>query len=373
MKIAAVSTSTVPSLTANSIQVMKACSALVKAGHEIQLWVPGSHPEGELDLAAHYGLDTLFEIHWIPSVPGLKRYDFAWKSFQEARRGNCVMVYTWLLQSAVLGLFSGMPTILELHDLPTGRMGPFLFRLFTRLKGKKRLLLITDALRKKLEKQYSLQLSSPETTIAPNGTDPARYTALPDPIQARRELGINEGPTAVYTGHFYAGRGMDMMFELAKKLPQIRFLWVGGNPHNVSLWQERLKAAGINNVTITGFVENIRLPLYQAAGEVLLMPFESRISGSSGGNSAEICSPMKMFDYLASGRAILASDLPVLGEVLNKYNAVFCPIDDVSAWAEALDQLIKDQPRRTKLGAQAKLDSVAYSWLSRAQKAIKGF
>jgi len=109
---------------------------------------------------------------------------------------------------------------------------------------------------------------------------------------------------------------------------------VGGNPADTASWIDRLEQDAVKNVKLTGFVPNAELPLYQAAADVLLMPYEKSIAGSGGGNSAEICSPMKMFDYLASGRVILASDLPVFHEVLNENNAIFCPPEDCAKlWA----------------------------------------
>ena len=144
----------------------------------------------------------------------------------------------------------------------------------------------------------------------------------------RRQLGLPEKPTAGYTGHLYAGRGMTLLDQLAHRLPQVNFLWAGGRAGRGAGLAERLKAESLSNVRLTGFVENRQLPLYQAAAEVLLMPYERTISGSSGGNSAAYASPMKMFEYMACRRAILSSDLPVMREVLNETNAVLCPPED---------------------------------------------
>ncbi len=66
------------------------------------------------------------------------------------------------------------------------------------------------------------------------------------------------------------------------------------------------------------------------------MPYEREIGISSGGgHSAQVSSPMKMFEYLAAGRAIVASDLPVFREVLNERNAVLCPPERPAAWEGA--------------------------------------
>jgi glycosyltransferase involved in cell wall biosynthesis len=103
------------------------------------------------------------------------------------------------------------------------------------------------------------------------------------------------------------------------------------------------------------------------------MPYERTIAGSSGGTSAEICSPMKMFDYMAAGRCIVASDLPVMHEVLNPCNAVFCPPEDLSAWQSALGKLINDPALCKALSEQAALDARQYSWQTREDHALEGF
>jgi glycosyltransferase involved in cell wall biosynthesis len=127
------------------------------------------------------------------------------------------------------------------------------------------------------------------------------------------------------------------------------------------------------NVLFTGFVPNERIPLYQSAADVLLMPYQRTVATSSGGNTAEICSPMKMFEYMAAGRAILSSDLPVLREVLDGTMAVFCPLEDAGAWETALGGLLADLPLRQVLGQRARAAVEQYSWVRRAQRVLEGF
>jgi len=103
------------------------------------------------------------------------------------------------------------------------------------------------------------------------------------------------------------------------------------------------------------------------------MPYERVIAGSSGGNSADYCSPMKMFEYMACGRAILSSDLPVLREVLNESNAVLCPPEDTEAWDVAFGALLDNSVQRQALGCRARQDVTAYTWQARAGKALEGF
>jgi glycosyltransferase involved in cell wall biosynthesis len=141
---------------------------------------------------------------------------------------------------------------------------------------------------------------------------------LPSPVEARRQLNLKEGLTVGFTGHIYPGRGADLLFELAKQMPNVNFLWVGGTPELVDFWRGKLTEAGMTNVTMTGFVKHERIPLYQAAADVLLMPYSRSIEASSGQDIAEVINPMKMFEYMASGRGIVSADLPSIREVLRE-------------------------------------------------------
>ncbi len=368
MKIACVAPSRVPSNTANSIQVMKVCQSLAQTGHEVRLWVPGTTHVPWSELTGHYGLSTQFEVSWLPSRPSLKRYDFSALAAREAGRWGAACIYTWLPQVAILGQMRGLAVVLEVHDRPTGRLGPWLLRRAVTMHGRKRIAVITHALVGVLEREFKLSIPTEELVIAPNGVDLERFDGLPDPAEARRRLGLPEDRlTAVYTGHLYAGRGVDLLFGLARAFPDVQFLLVGGNPESVAACRQQGAAQGLENLILTGFVENQKLPLYQAAGDILLMPYERVIAGSSGGNSADICSPMKLFEYLATGRAILCSDLPVFHEVLHEDDAVFCEAENLESWKAALQDLLENPGKMRTLGQQAREDAKCYTWNSRAQ------
>ena len=382
MKIACITASAVPSASANSIQAMKVCQALAQLGNEVRLLVPGTpvrlppneqHLGGETEagLLSFYGLSTVFPVEW---VPNRSRRAFTWAAVRRAAELRADLVYTWVPQSAVFALLRRSPVILEMHDLPAGRIGPLWYCLFLRLPGRKRIMVITRALQSALDSRYGPHLPPADVILAPNGVEAERFADLPAPEQARRSLGLDEVPSVLCAGHLYTGRGADLFLVLAQELPDARFVWAGGAPRDVDEWRGRAAALGLGNVTFTGFVPNERLPLYLAAADVLLMPYGRNIAISSGGgHSALISSPMKMFEYLAAGRPILASDLPVFREVLDERNAALCPPEDTSAWAEALRDLLANPKKRAALSRRAKADSARYTWVERARRALDGF
>lgn len=366
MNIVAIAGSTIPSDTANSLQVMKACQALVQLGQQVTLLVPGAK-NTTVNLQSHYGLQTEFPIEWLASS---SRRMFTWDAVRRARACKADLVYSWFPQSAVFGLLSRLPVVFEIHIQPTGFFGPLWHRAFASLRGRKRLASITRALVDILERDFHMRFSADEVVIAPNGVDLERFASLPDPVAARRQIGLRSAPTVMCTGHLYAGRGADLFLALAKSIPQAHFVWVGGRPEDIAAWKGR---ADSDNVTFTGFISNRDLSLYQAAADVLLMPYARSIMGSSGtADSASVASPMKMFEYMAAGRAIVTSDLPVIREVLNEKNAVFCKPDEIGEWRTAVESLLADQAQRIELGNQARRDVQRYTWLSRAERILNG-
>jgi glycosyltransferase involved in cell wall biosynthesis len=375
MKIAVITNSRIPSLTANSIQAMKVTQALMQLGHEIRMFAPReTAPVARETLLAHYGLHLIPDLELLPSIKYLRRLDFILRARRAAKRFNADLIYTWLPQSAVLALWTGYPVVLEMHADVSGKTGVWWLRQFWKAHGQKLMTVTTRALRNALERSAKIPLNDKELLIAPNGVELEKYDELPGPAEARRRLNLPEGPTVGFTGHIYPGRGADLLFELAKQIPQVNFLWVGGTPDLVDYWRGRLDDASTTNVTMTGFVNHERIPLYQAASDILLMPYSRSIEASSGQDIAEVINPMKMFEYMASGRAIVSADLPSIREVLNERNAVFVEAGNwglvIGDWRLAIESLLADESRSRELGSQARKDVEQLTWVKRQEKVI---
>ncbi|MEX2162093.1 MAG: glycosyltransferase family 4 protein [Anaerolineales bacterium] len=371
MKIALVAPGPIPANTANSIQVMKMAQAVAGLGHTLRVFVPGEDPRlAWRALAAHYGLSGEFEIEWLPSHAWERGYGFTWRAVRAAGEWGADAIYTRLPQAAAIAGQRGQPTIFELHDMPSGTMGPWLLRLFLRSQGARKLVVNTKYLQEKIAARYPIPKQAEFIVLASNGVDLQRYAELPSPAAARKELGLGKMFTAGYTGHLYKGRGISFIIDLARRLPKILFLLVGGRDADVAA--RRHQAEGLLNVRFVGFVPNSDLPRYQAACDVLLMPYGRQVAGSSGSDIAAYTNPLKMFEYLAAGRPILTSDLPILREVLNEENAIILPDQDLESWVSALAGLQGSQTQRDALSAAARKTSAEYSWEKRAQRVFHG-
>lgn len=385
MRIAVIAPTYLPARRANTIQVMKMAQAITLLGHQVRVIVPSTNRQGHKEklewqqLATHYGLQCEFEVAWISVNLRMRRYDYGYHAVQAARKWQVNQIYTRLPQAAVLAAWMGMETIFEVHDLPQGSVGPILFRSYLRAPGARRLVLITNALKKELVHLYGIPDNPPFTLVALDGVDLARYRDIPDSREARRllntelDLKIDEDRFTVgYTGHLYSGRGVSLMVELAERLPSVTFMLVGGEREDVARLRLEVESRSLENLILTGFIPNARLPSYQAASDVLLMPYQRKVAGSSGGDISKYLSPMKLFEYMACGRPILSSDLPVFQEVLNKNNAVLIKPEDVDQWVENIEELRSDPDTRKALAIQAKHDVQQYTWEARAERILAG-
>jgi len=378
MKILLIAPTYLPAQRANTLQVMKMAQAIKGEGHNVCVVVPDpgiGKPLPWDDLAIYYGLNQRFDVEWLTVDPRYRSYDYGLKALRYARFWEADLLYTRLPQAAAFASLLNVPTIYEVHDLPSGVLGPWLFRLFLRGTGARRLVVITQSLRKAIEKKITSLPDSQFAIIAPDGVDLIRYENLPRPTSAREFLKRDYHPqlpvsrfTAGYTGNLYAGRGVDLILDIAAQLPDVNFLLVGGDPQTVEKYHKEAGQRNLENILLTGFIPNAILPRYQAACDVLLMPYQQKVAASSGGDIAQYLSPMKLFEYLACGRVIVSSDLPVLREVLNEGNSILLPPDDTEAWIQALISIREDSDKQAVISVQAQKESRSYSWEARAKK-----
>ena len=148
----------------------------------------------------------------------------------------------------------------------------------------------------------------------------------------------------------------------------MEFHIVGGEDLDVERWRSLAPA----NVIFHGYVKPAELAGHFAKADVCISPHQRKVAGSGGGDIAAWTSPMKLFEYMSYGKAIVASDMPAIREILRDgETALHCSPYDPSAWSAALRRLAKEPALRSRLGANARAEfTERYTWGARAQTII---
>ena len=365
MRIAYLASAAIPSTSANSLQILKMCEAMVGEGHAVTLLAPRMTPADEPDsdiVGEYYGLRLVPAMRRVKTPPLVGRRGLAWRMAHSARQLAPDIVYTRGVDFALAASWYQQRVVLELHQLPSGRLGPLYLRLIVRSPRCRRLVLITPRLHELLVNAIPAARRV-ETLVAGDAFDDAKYRALPDPHQAQRALGIAvRGVAAGYFGSVVPGRGVETILTMARELPEVRFLIAGSS--------ERPSGELPANVLWLGHIPPAQVAMHQAACDVLLMPYQTRVTVQGKGDTAEIMSPLKLYEYMAAERLILSSDLPALRAMLDERNSLLLPADDPSAWVAALRRSVHSPDLRRRLAHQARLDVAPHTWRNRARTVL---
>jgi glycosyltransferase involved in cell wall biosynthesis len=195
--------------------------------------------------------------------------------------------------------------------------------------------------------------------------DLERFEPALDLNEAKKGAGIPlDKRTVGYCGHLYRGRGIEELLACAAGRSDLLFIFAGGNPADVERYRVEAKNNNLANVLFTGFVPNRDIPKWLYASDILVMPY------TRGTRSAEFMSPMKMFEYMAAGRPIVAPRFESTCEVLeHERNAVLIPESSTRDLMKGIDRALSD-PRSFDYARQAKLDVRKYSWQNRAREIL---
>lgn len=366
-RIAYLSIARLPSRTANSIHVMRMCQAMAEQGLEVTLYAP-AFPVSELEeisasLFDYYGINKNFRIkqYWWPSFKGRSSIYSSLVSLHTLLSG-ADLVYARDLKSAVFCCKLGKSVVYEAHSplSPDNQ----LFKNLLTSKHLKRLVVISEALRKIfIEKSPEI---ADRIVVAHDAADIEELTSSKSNLEGKR---IRVG----YVGHLYRGRGIDLIIELAKACPWADFDIVGGMESDIAYWKEFSGSQA--NINFHGHLPyNLAAEIRQNC-DILLAPFARKLEVSGGGtDTSGWMSPMKIFEYMASGKAIICSDLPVLREILeHEITALFCEAEEVASWIAAMQKLRDDPTLIARLGRQAREQQIDhYTWSSRAKAVLSG-
>lgn len=204
--------------------------------------------------------------------------------------------------------------------------------------------------------------------VIPNGIDPERFAGAPSVQDAKRALGLEEYLVLGFTGFVRDWHGLDKVIDLiAQDPPEARrhLLVVGDGPVRADLEQQARELGIEHRVKFTGIVGRDDVARHVAAFDIALQPAVVKYA-----------SPLKLFEYLALGKAIVGPDQPNIREILtDNHNAVLFDPDVPGGLAGAVKRLCDDVALRTKVAANARaaIEEQGLTWRANARRAVALF
>ena len=365
MKLIYITHTRIPTEKANGIQIMEMCEAFALSGIEVELIIPYRWNKIKDDPFDYYNVKPIFKITRLPCLDIMPLENYLGKL------PHLLTVFSFFLSSKIYSLgkeynviytrskfasFFFKNFVLEIHYIPSR------VKLFHKKTWHKATSLI--ALANIIKKELVLTgIPENKILVASNGVDIEKFSIDINKKEAREKLNLPANKNIImYTGSFFlhSWKGVDNILQATSKLPNHLFVLIGGTKKEI----DKLSKEVADNVLLIKKQQHSQIPLYLKAADILLLP-----NTKEKAISEKYTSPLKLFEYMASKRSIIASNLPSIKEVLNEKNSLLVE-PTIQGLVSGINKISQNKEWADKISAQAFVDVQNYSWLKRAQKII---
>lgn len=389
-KLLYISTMRLPTEKAHGLQIVQNCEAFADAGCDVTLWVARRWNTREMravaDPFSYYGARANFKLRRIPCIDLFPlfpadgagaRLAFYMLQLSYALVSLCLLLVVRadiyysrdvFIMSLLCRLKPKSSLAYEAHQFPLSGRGAALQAQV--IKGVGSVIAVTPRLKADLVR---LRGADPARVIvAHDGIRRARFNQLPDQATARQQIDWRQEAFIVgYVGRLHTlgmDKGVGLLVEAVAAIDGASLALVGGPDEMADELRKRWLTLGMppERFLYAGHVLPADVARYLCAFDVCALPLPAET------HFAQYASPMKLFEYMAAGRAIVASDLPSWSDVVRDDDTALLLLpDDVTAWSKAIDRLRYDSDLRARLGENARKQALAhYAWDVRAARIL---
>ncbi len=383
MKLLYFSNIRIPTEKAHAIQIMKMCEAFAIECDEVELIIPtrGYRASKEADVHEHYMIKKIFRIHrifaidplWLLRLPNGIYIKIQIISFITAlffhllfMQKDDAIAYTrdeYLLP--LLQIFF-RKVVWEGHSMPKRKK--YYAKFWNRCE---KVVVITHALKNAL---IETGVEATRILVAPDAVDLAMYRENEGVFTLRKKIGLPQDKKIImYAGHFYPWKGIDTLLDTAynfkvkySDFSTICFVLVGGTTFDYKKYNTQILEKKMYNVRLVTYKPHHEIAQWLQAADILVLPNSQKQKISE-----MYTSPMKMFEYMAARKPIIASDLPSLREILNEKNCLFFEPDNPESLAQGIIELIKNPTKGMRISQNAYNDVKKYSWTNRSKNILQ--
>lgn len=380
MKIIYIANIRVPTEMAHGLQVMKMCEALVKSGAELELVVPMRFrisSLGKKDPFDYYKIKKNFKIKRVfcfdltPLNRFLGPVSFLVQAFSFAFFVSIYLLFMRQNKKPDIIYSRDAFSLLFIRSRQAGKKNiifevhkihKILFKII--LKRTKKIVVISRGLKEALIKRG---FEKNKILVVPDGIDLEDFEIKKSREDCRKDFGLPLNKKIIlYTGHLYKWKGVETLALASKFLDRnILVVIVGGIKWYLSDFKKFVEKNNLEKVLVLGHKDYNQIPFYLKAADCLILTGTQNYE-----TSKSFTSPMKMFEYMASNRPIIASDLSSFREILKENNAILVKPDDPQMMAIGVQKALYDTALAKEISEQAYKDVQNYTWDNRTKKIL---
>ena len=389
MKIIYLTNARLPTEKAHGGLIVRMCEAFTRLGANVSLlhaWRSQPNPQlSTISVLDYYNVTHPFTVKTLPNIniQTVKKFlpRRVWNATYSAHTnvwGLLAAMVASKMQADLYVLFDGppsavwwlakkgLPTVVELNQIP----GPYSRRILKSAMSKPGLKLVTCITQHMANTlQTSIGISRQKILVTHNGVDLDffRKQGETDKNTLCQPLNTDSKPTIVYAGQLTENRGVHTLVQAAALLPKVNIKIVGGEPNDIERLRLLAKEIKVDNISFVGHVLPNKVPEYLHSADALILP----MSGENAHTSYH-ASPSKLFEYMATGVPIIASDLPSIREVLtNEESAILVRPDDSHALAAGINRVLSNKSLANRIGSQSETASRSYTWERRVKRVLE--
>lgn len=362
MKVIYIAETRLENQSAYSHHVIKMCDAFIQNNFDTTLFLPFEKKISYIQLYKDYALKgkKFFVIKSLlkKNIKNFfDRFLFAFKvsNIIKNLKGSKLIISRSLITSFFLSIYK-VHHILEIHSELKSVTKFIMINLnYINSEYIQKIILISKALNKKFE------IDKKKILILHDGVDFKNF---------KKKIKKNNLKTVTYVGSFYRGRGIELIMHLAKKFKKLNFYLYGNYSNYIDM-----KLTDIKNLKLYGFKKYKDVPKLLSKSDILLMPYSNKVEVRAKGiNTAQYCSPLKMFDYLAAGRIIVSSKLSGINEVLkHRKNAILVKNFDFLSWEKSFLKILSGKYNIEQIQKNSLTTAQKFTWKKRAKKIINSY
>ena len=385
MKLIYISHLRFPSERTHSTFALKTCEGFAREGVDVELWIPRRRNPAfrGVDPFRYHRIEKNFIIRRLPAFDVVAIAGKFGNAILTASFSVSVLVYAVsrrLLRRAIFYghdpydmaalLFVRPRMYVEFHEMYDSfrRNSRFARWIFSRMAG------VITTNRFKVDMVHNeLDISRGRILHQPNAVDASAFEVNLDTLAARKSIHFDgrspdfDGQTVIlYTGHLFDWKGADVLFDAHRFLAGDETVYfVGGTKSDVEKFKARSEREGAKNIVMVGERPHGEIPAWLRAADVLVLPHSGKFD-----IARFEASPVKLFEYMASGRPIVAADLPSIREIVDESMVWFFEPDNPRSLVETIRKALLDREESERKAAKARIEARRYTWTMRSKHII---